>query len=661
MDAQDRTTVVRHHWRAKSGRKLLARAVALVAILPAVAYHAVAQTPGPGAIVRFGDPNLCTLSPLPSGLHYRSVALGQDSGLAVRSDGAVLTIGNLGYAGSPPTPPAGERYRTTAIGCGLGAAIRTGGHAVTWSGASGGHYAPPAGGRWLKVAVGSTWFCNDYALALASDSTFRLAGSVPTGVDSIPGLPPGTAYVDVSAGYRHALALRSDGVAIGWGSCATGACVAPPLPPGTTYLSVAAGGGEETGTGIDFSAAVRSDGAIVVWGSLNVTLLPPAGRRFTQAAAGSTHVIGLLDDGTLFGWGGNSHGQATVPAPPPGLRFVQIAAGNRHSAARLVSDCNGNGILDDLEIRQGLAQDCDGNTFPDGCDLAEGWDTDCNLNGVPDSCDLASGVATDCNGNGVSDFCDVAGGQSPDCNANGVPDSCDIAGGASTDCNLNGVPDSCDLASGAALDCNGNGVPDSCDIAVGTSSDCNANAIPDSCDLASGSSQDTDSDGLPDECSSLGTIVCAGDGSGSPCPCGNLGALARGCANSANISGGMLHADGVASVALDSAILRGTGMPPVASVLYFQGTSLQNGGAGVTFGDGLRCAGGFVIRLDIETNQGGASSFPNAGDPAISVKGQIPTQGGVTRFYQAWYRDAAAFCAPSGFNLTNALRIEWGP
>ncbi|MEY2806172.1 MAG: hypothetical protein RIR65_589, partial [Planctomycetota bacterium] len=32
-----------------------------------------------------------------------------------------------------------------------------------------------------------------------------------------------------------------------------------------------------------------------------------------------------------------------------------------------------------------------------------------------------------------------------------------------------------------------------------------------------------------------------------------------------------------------------------------------------------------------------------------------------TRTYQAWYRNAAAFCTPSGFNLGNGLEIVWAP
>jgi hypothetical protein len=31
-----------------------------------------------------------------------------------------------------------------------------------------------------------------------------------------------------------------------------------------------------------------------------------------------------------------------------------------------------------------------------------------------------------------------------------------------------------------------------------------------------------------------------------------------------------------------------------------------------------------------------------------------------TRTYQVWYRNAAAFCTISTFNLTNGIELSWG-
>jgi hypothetical protein len=91
-------------------------------------------------------------------------------------------------------------------------------------------------------------------------------------------------------------------------------------------------------------------------------------------------------------------------------------------------------------------------------------------------------------------------------------------------------------------------------------------------------------------------------------------------------------------------------------VLFFQGTQQT----GATFGDGLRCASGTLVRLGTGNAIGGIASHPRTGDPAISVRGGI-AQAGQVRHYQAWYRNAAAFCTASTFNLTNGLSATWQP
>jgi hypothetical protein len=152
------------------------------------------------------------------------------------------------------------------------------------------------------------------------------------------------------------------------------------------------------------------------------------------------------------------------------------------------------------------------------------------------------------------------------------------------------------------------------------------------------------------------TSFCSGDGSGTMCPCGNAGVAGNGCASSVSANGGHLGTTGTASLANDTLVLGGSSMPS-SSALYFQGTTRTNGGLGAVFGDGLRCAGGSVVRLKTVTNAGGSSSYPTAGDPSVSVRGGVSAPG--TRTYQVWYRNAAAFCTPSTFNLTNGVEVTW--
>ncbi|MBL8860577.1 MAG: VCBS repeat-containing protein [Planctomycetes bacterium] len=160
-------------------------------------------------------------------------------------------------------------------------------------------------------------------------------------------------------------------------------------------------------------------------------------------------------------------------------------------------------------------------------------------------------------------------------------------------------------------------------------------------------------------CARSGTPTCFGDGSASACPCGNASPVGAdaGCLHSLGTAG-TLRAGGATSLAADSLVLRGALMPN-APALYFQGTSAIDSGLGSVFGDGLRCAGGSVTRLGIATNSGGTSRFPDAGQQAVSLAGGVAVPG--ERHYQVWYRNAASFCTPAGFNLTNALRVVWRP
>ncbi|HTF88371.1 MAG TPA: hypothetical protein VK843_08175 [Planctomycetota bacterium] len=155
------------------------------------------------------------------------------------------------------------------------------------------------------------------------------------------------------------------------------------------------------------------------------------------------------------------------------------------------------------------------------------------------------------------------------------------------------------------------------------------------------------------------TTECAGDGSGTACPCGNFGAQGHGCANSANAAGALLSASGVASVSNDSLVLTSSSMPNTP-VIFLQGLAAQNAGAGVVFGDGLLCTTSPTIRLGAKVASGGTAQYPGLGNTSISVRGQVPAIGG-TRIYQAWFRDNAAFCTASHFNVSNAISVLWMP
>jgi hypothetical protein len=152
--------------------------------------------------------------------------------------------------------------------------------------------------------------------------------------------------------------------------------------------------------------------------------------------------------------------------------------------------------------------------------------------------------------------------------------------------------------------------------------------------------------------------LCFGDGGGTPCPCSNTGGLGRGCANSVG-AGAILSGAGTASVASDSLVLsidHGTLSQPV---LFFQGMNFINSGNGNPFGDGLRCCGGGVRRLEVRFMDASGSAS-TAG--ALSISGSV--SAGTTYCNQGWYRDplgAGGSPCSTYFNLTNAISVTWAP
>lgn len=151
------------------------------------------------------------------------------------------------------------------------------------------------------------------------------------------------------------------------------------------------------------------------------------------------------------------------------------------------------------------------------------------------------------------------------------------------------------------------------------------------------------------------TAVCRGDGSGASCPCANPGAAGGGCRNSTG-SGAVLVAGGTAEVVAADLVLLGSRLPTGQFGTYLQGSTSLSGGLGVTFGDGLRCAGGAVVRL-----QQAQSNARGRSQTHIDIAARGGVAPGDTRTYQLWYRDPLASPCGSGFNFTNGIELTWLP
>lgn len=152
----------------------------------------------------------------------------------------------------------------------------------------------------------------------------------------------------------------------------------------------------------------------------------------------------------------------------------------------------------------------------------------------------------------------------------------------------------------------------------------------------------------------VGTPYCFGDGSATQCPCGNNSSQSgEGCLNSTGV-GGTLSDTGSDSILAGDLVLHASGVVPNQAGVFFQGNNRINGGFGNQFGDGLRCAGGAGIQLQVRMANAGGSTHTTVNVPSLGgvIEGDI-------KHYQYWYRDPVFSPCGFKFNFTNGLSITW--
>jgi len=126
-------------------------------------------------------------------------------------------------------------------------------------------------------------------------------------------------------------------------------------------------------------------------------------------------------------------------------------------------------------------------------------------------------------------------------------------------------------------------------------------------------------------------------------------------------TGSIISNTGSTSVSANDLVLTAGPMVVGEPGIFFYGTSELNGGMGLPFGNGFRCAGGTVVRF-FPPVQANAS-----GDMVLAVDNSLPGIAGssapiidmATLHFQSWYRDPAG--GGAGFNLSDGLTLTFTP
>ena len=219
-----------------------------------------------------------------------------------------------------------------------------------------------------------------------------------------------TGVRDLHLSHNAAFAVRNDGSVVGWGSDWRGELNIPADLGAVRAMDV----------GDWHAIALRMDGSVRCWGDngqgqLNVPAF--LGEVIEVQAAGgwldSGRCMVLRRDGSVLSWGCNAHGEGNFPS---GIALRYLHAAHRHSLGITGDpDCNGDGIYDHRQIRDGELADGDSNGVPDACECPGDVDGDATV----DAEDLAAILfawgtdggktpGADINGDGMVDANDLS-------------------------------------------------------------------------------------------------------------------------------------------------------------------------------------------------------------------------------------------------------------
>jgi Bacterial Ig domain len=213
------------------------------------------------------------------------VAIGPDPTVWLLSDGtAVMTDAPRNYPAIPELP-TGTIYFDASVGAAHTVLLRSDGAVISIGDDTRGQQAIPelpTGATYTSAGAGS-----GNTILLRSDGTAIAVGDNSYGQSDIPELPNGLTYTRIVYAGQRTVLLRSDGRAVAFGSNTFGQNDIPELPAGMTYTDAAANN--------DRTVLLRSDGTVVAIGSdsrgQNDIPAAPTGTAYTHVAAGSWFTV----------------------------------------------------------------------------------------------------------------------------------------------------------------------------------------------------------------------------------------------------------------------------------------------------------------------------------------------------------------------------------
>ncbi len=282
-----------------------------------------------GTIVVWGNPPKKVAENVPSGEDFIEIAAGNDYGLALRSNGTLVSWGSINSIVN--NTPSGSDFIAISAGDQHAIALRANGSVVGWGSNSSGQSNTPPYSDFVKIAAGI-----NHNLGLRANGEVYAWGSNTNGKCNVPA---GT-YIDIAGGRTFSLGVKSDGSIVGWGAGWNGELN---VPSGNDFVQIS--------SKYIHAIARRANGTIVAWGNVTDNLNVPVG-NYIDMTAGWQGNVAINEDEELVAWA-NLWNLKTIPNWVQDLTIVKISAGSTFNLGLTGEfandDIDGDGVANGMD------------------------------------------------------------------------------------------------------------------------------------------------------------------------------------------------------------------------------------------------------------------------------------------------------------------------